>query len=359
MESRQRDEEQMGRSVRARTDGSDSSDESGDELPDAGLGGGARTGDVEAVFGSDSLDGSGDELHGAGLGGGARTGDVEAVFGSDSLDGSDVEDLKDTVPGALAHAEPVHDNAATMTKGVPSRGLLSEMIHNHKVLGPPKKPDDPTTIVISATKGPIAFREFSNLRGPQVTATGEWLVPEDAYQSARFTDEFGKLVDWWHRLREEDNRMEKLKKIRGTAKDISRWNRVPGIFSKLLKTAISEKLPGGGLVMRTGRSETKTGKLTPLGGAGELFKEAGLDFPGLSGISNDRLEQVMQEAIRKKLTSPEFKAYLSAASETFRRSGELPFWVAESPSRTGTDKWTLDKAFPQEYRKSHRDDEIP
>lgn len=377
MASRGRDYEEDERSVRRRTEVF-SSDSSGDELPDAGLDGGARpeavadgseSSDVESlydfdfgggpysggaprtdnladiadVFGSDN---SGDELPD---GGAPRTDDLAeflAVFGSDSS-GDGLPDAglgrgPYSGGGARADAQPVHDNAATLTKGLPSRGLLSEMIH--KVLGNPIHPQDPTTIVISALKGPIAFRAFSNLRGPRVTATGEWLVPEDAYQSARFTKEFGELVDWWHRLSSDEERMKKLKQIKG---DVGvNWAGVPGIFSKLLKTAITKKLPDGRLVMRTG-------------GAMALFAEAGIRFPRLSEISEVDLEKVMKEAIQKKLTSAEFKAYLSAASETFRTSEKLPFWVAESPSRTGTNKWTLDTKFPYEFRKSRNTDKIP
>jgi hypothetical protein len=224
-------------------------------------------------------------------------------------------------------------NQATLRVDRFNRGLLSDMIHAEDALGLPVNPEDVTTIAITATTGPVWARAFSNLRGGNPDpygADGPGVVPEDEYQSARFSPPFRELVDWWHKLGLTRQKTE-LAKISET----TNWEGIPGIFSKKLKGVLTAK-----------KKEPKK-----LAAVRNMLTEAGLEFPTPVEISDIELERIMRDAIRRKVTSEQFKAQI----KSHLVGDKLPYWVAERGTRGTPSKWTLPKDFPRDFLRSQKD----
>ena len=290
------------------------------------------------VFGSESE--HSDESYGDERAGAAET------FPTDSEDSED-ESYGDERAGAAAgdkrrgpHAASASAkrilsvegtaNQATLRVDLFNRGLLSDMIHAEDALGLPVNPEDVTTIAITATTGPVWARAFSNLRGSNPDpygADGPGVVPEDEYQSARFSPPFRELVNWWHKLGLTRQKME-LAKISET----TNWEGIPGIFSKKLKGVLTAK-----------KKEPKK-----LAAVRNMLTEAGLEFPTPVEISDIELERIMRDAIRRKVTSEQFKAQI----KSHLVGDKLPYWVAERGTRGTTSKWTLPKGFPRKFLRS-------
>ena len=299
-----------------------------------------RAGATEGVF-SDSED-SDDELHDETTGAGE-------MFSSDSEDYDD-QPYGDGSAGAAysrkrrgshaasAPAKQILDvEASANQKALPvhKRGLLSDMIHAPDALGDPVNPGVQTTVGITATTGPVWARAFSNLRGSNADpygADGPGVVPEDEYQSARFSPAFRKVVEWWHRLDKTRQLKEELAKI----SDTINWEGIPGIFSKKLKT-----------VLTNGTKRAGVKKL--LAAAGKDLGHS-VELPTPVEISDIELERIMRDAIRRKVTSEQFKAQIRPGLV----GDKLRYWIAEMPSRRGTSKWTLSKDFPRDFLRSRQ-----
>ena len=159
---------------------------------------------VRKVFGSDS------EHSGGGLHGSAGAAETFPTYSEDSEDESYGDERAGAAAGdkrrgphaASAPAKQILDvEASANQKALPvhrfERGLLSDMIHAADALGPPVNPGVQTTVGITATTGPVWAQAFSNLRGSNADpygADGPGVVPEDEYQSARFSPAFRELV---------------------------------------------------------------------------------------------------------------------------------------------------------------------
>lgn len=311
------------------------------ESSDGGLRGRASAGEM---FSTDSEDYDhqpyGDETTGAG-----------EMFSSDSEDYDD-ESYGDGSAGAAdsrkrrgshaasAPAKQILDVEGTANqKALPvhrfKRGLLSDMIHAADALGDPVNPGDQTTVGITATTGPVWARAFSNLRGSNADpygADGPGVVPEDEYQSARFSPPFRELVDWWHRL-DKTRQLTELAKISKTTS----WEGIPGIFSKKLKTVLTN-------------GTKRAGVKNLLAAAGKDLGHS-VELPTPAEISDIELQRIMRDAIRRKVTSEQFKAQIQPGLV----GDKLRYWIAEMPSRGNTSKWTLPKDFPREFLRSQKD----
>ena len=286
----------------------------------------------EVLFGSDSDS----EREGEGEGAERL---AQVLFGSDS--DSEGEGAEGGLPPKKRRVEETLGVEETLRLG-----LLGKIIHD--VMGPPHDRRIRNMILMNATKGkPVWARAFSNLRGNTVirpTAKDKYELvdekggvpaPERMYQAARFVggipdgtiletydgpvtkqypSSFSVLDEWWQRLPTEQQ-LDELAKIRGRSQSRTFWTGVSGIFAKLLKSAITKKTADGRLVMKKKAPEPVQGWL----------KDLGLTMPTIVEQGPD----VMRDAVREKLTSPQFNQFI----KDHLVGGRLPVYIAETPLR--------------------------
>jgi hypothetical protein len=236
------------------------------------------------------------------------------------------------------------------------RGLLSEMVH--AVLGEPALAATAMTAAISAKSGwPAWARKFSNLYGV-VGDDGSPIVPENAYQCARWSPEFKTIVDWWMHLppkpesgeaapatpqSKPTNKRYALAQLKCPARPIANasWDGVDGIFAKMLTTALTKREHGVRVLEKGDVAKKRVVK--------RWCEQLQIRMPTLRPSDSERLQAVMRDAVRAKLMSSAFQDMLRP--HLVGPDSKLPFWVAEKASnaaRGGANVWTLPTGFPPE-----------
>tara|TARA_B110000858_G_scaffold178518_1_gene214382 strand:- start:6770 stop:7804 length:1035 start_codon:yes stop_codon:yes gene_type:complete len=302
------------------------------------------------------------------------------VFGSDSSE-EDAENPLD-VAGTLQNNKRAHSvafesddeddeagpssTAETLKARSPAsgpehgRGLLSEMVH--AALGEPASAATAKTAAISARSGwPARARKFSNLYGV-VGDDGSPIVPENAYQCARWSSQFKTIVDWWMDLPSKPpskpgsdeaapanpqstptNKRYALAQLKSPDRPVANafWDGVDGIFAKMLTTALT-KWEDGVRVLQKGDVAKKRV-------VERWCEELSIPMPTPLPSNSERLQAVMRDAVRAKLTSSAFQDMLRP--HLVGPDRKLPFWVAEkapNEKRGGANIWTLPTGFPPE-----------
>lgn len=313
------------------------------EDDEAGRGGAAA---AAMVFGSDSSE---DE---EGKGG------AENPFGlAGTLERAKSDKLhpRDDEAGPSSAAETLA-NGSLASGREHGRGLLSEMVH--AALGEPASAATAKTAAITAKQGwPAWARKFSNLYGVVGDDTRP-IVPENAYQCARWSSQFKTIVDWWMRLPSKPgpreaapatpqstptNKRYALAQLKSPARPVANafWDGIDGIFAKMLTTALT-KWEHGVRVLQQGDADKKRV-------VERWCEQVRIPMPTLLPSNSECLQAVMRDAVRAKLTSSAFQDMLQP--HLVGPDSKLPFWVAEkapNEKRGGANKWTLPTGFPPE-----------